>query len=139
MYMFTLPSKIFLIAKYIAVILVSMFIPFFFSANICAGKRSFIIFFCRVVGTTKIKRDVASCVNCEKCEKACPMNLPISSSKTLSGVDCFSCFSCMKPNLCPKSHKSLTFCWLGNIVNIRYFSVAALLVYLITTLIVLRY
>ncbi len=30
MYMFTLPSKIFLIAKYIAVILVSMFIPFFF-------------------------------------------------------------------------------------------------------------
>lgn len=138
MYMSTLPSKIFLITKYIAVILVSMFIPFFFCKYMCWQKVAYNIF-CRVVGATKIKRDVASCVNCKKCEKACPMNLPISSSKTLSGVDCFSCFSCMKPNVCPKSHKSLTFCWLGNVVNIRYFSVAALLVYLITTLIVLRY
>lgn len=110
----------------------------FFCKYMCWQKVVYNIF-CRVVGTTKIKRDVASCVNCKKCEKACPMNLPISSSKTLSGVDCFSCFSCMKPNVCPKSHKSLTFCWLGNVVNIRYFSVAALLVYLITTLIVLRY
>lgn len=136
MYMSSLPSTLFFIVKYVAVIVVSMFIPYFFCKYMCWQKAAYNLIV-KPLRVTKIKRDLTTCVNCKRCDKVCPMNLPLSNSKETSGVDCFNCFSCMKQKVCPKNHQSLYFYWFGKRVNIRYFSMITLIVYLAATIIIL--
>lgn len=49
----------------------------------------------------KIKKDPQTCINCEKCDKACPMNIPISTQKTVTDSRCISCLKCTSENTCP--------------------------------------
>lgn len=49
----------------------------------------------------KIARNSNTCINCKKCDKACPMNLVISDKKNITSTSCISCMACTSDNACP--------------------------------------
>lgn len=46
-----------------------------------------------------IKRNEQTCVNCGKCDKACPMQINVSKAGKLRSPQCVNCFECM--STCP--------------------------------------
>ena len=46
-----------------------------------------------------IKRNEQTCVNCGKCDKACPMQINVSKAGKLRTPQCVNCFECM--STCP--------------------------------------
>lgn len=46
-----------------------------------------------------IKRNAAACVNCKKCDKACPMNIQVSKCSNLRSLQCINCLECL--SACP--------------------------------------
>ncbi|MES2393156.1 MAG: 4Fe-4S binding protein [Acidobacteriota bacterium] len=47
----------------------------------------------------KIRRDPETCIDCGKCNKACPANLPIDSLVQINSVECSACMACI--SACP--------------------------------------
>ena len=47
-----------------------------------------------------IKRNSESCINCKKCDKACPMNIEVSKTDQLRSFQCINCLECTA--VCPK-------------------------------------
>jgi len=56
----------------------------------------------------KLKRNEKTCINCKACDRACPMNINISTSKVVSNHQCISCLLCTDEMACPVSN-SLNF------------------------------
>jgi uncharacterized protein with FMN-binding domain len=48
----------------------------------------------------RIQRDSNSCVNCNMCNKACPMNIDVANNKIVTSSNCINCFECISS--CPK-------------------------------------
>jgi polyferredoxin len=46
-----------------------------------------------------IKRNESTCVNCKKCDKACPMNIQVSAYEHVRNGQCINCMECV--NVCP--------------------------------------
>ena len=46
-----------------------------------------------------IKRDEDACIDCSACDKACPMNIEVSTAQTVTSSECISCNECV--NACP--------------------------------------
>jgi len=46
-----------------------------------------------------IRRDADACINCSACDKACPMNIEVSTAQTVTSSECISCNECV--NSCP--------------------------------------
>lgn len=53
-----------------------------------------------------IKRKPETCVNCKRCDQACPMNIQVSASKSVRNAQCINCFNCIVA--CP-NNDTLTF------------------------------
>ncbi len=49
----------------------------------------------------KIKRSESSCISCNKCTKACPMNIDVAAQKTVTDLQCISCMECTSQRVCP--------------------------------------
>jgi polyferredoxin len=49
----------------------------------------------------KIKRNPQTCIDCKACDKACPMNIPVSQSGTVRNHQCISCMKCTSEQQCP--------------------------------------
>lgn len=49
----------------------------------------------------KIRRNSSTCINCKACDKACPMNISISTSVAVLDHQCISCMKCTSENACP--------------------------------------
>ncbi len=47
----------------------------------------------------KVRRDATACIDCNKCNKACPSNLPVAQLVTIRSVECTGCMSCI--SVCP--------------------------------------
>lgn len=47
-----------------------------------------------------IKRNANACVNCKKCDKACPMNIQVSKCSNLRSLQCINCLECL--SACPE-------------------------------------
>jgi len=56
----------------------------------------------------KLKRNEKTCINCKICDRVCPMNIDISTSKVISDHQCISCLLCTDEIACPVSN-SLSF------------------------------
>ena len=51
-------------------------------------------------GLARIKRDPAECIDCGKCAKACPMQIPVDQVTQVTEARCLSCLNCVEH--CPK-------------------------------------
>ncbi len=49
----------------------------------------------------KIRRTSTACINCKACDKACPMNISVSTSARVLNHQCISCMKCTSENTCP--------------------------------------
>ncbi|MGD1107284.1 MAG: 4Fe-4S dicluster domain-containing protein, partial [Terracidiphilus sp.] len=47
----------------------------------------------------KIRRDAQACIDCGKCNKACPSHLPVDSLVQIRSVECTGCMECV--TVCP--------------------------------------
>jgi len=47
-----------------------------------------------------LRRDVAACVDCTACSRACPMGLPVATALKITSVDCTGCLECVEA--CPR-------------------------------------
>jgi polyferredoxin len=47
----------------------------------------------------RIRRDPALCIDCAKCEKACPSALPVDRLVQIRSAECLGCMECV--NICP--------------------------------------
>jgi len=56
----------------------------------------------------KLKRNENTCINCKACDRVCPMNINVSTSKVVSDHQCISCLLCTDEMACPVSN-SLNF------------------------------
>lgn len=48
-----------------------------------------------------IKRNKATCINCKACDKACPMNITVSTAGRVRDHQCISCLKCTSETACP--------------------------------------
>lgn len=48
-----------------------------------------------------IKRNTKTCINCKACDRACPMNIEVSSKKAVRDHQCISCLECTSETACP--------------------------------------
>jgi polyferredoxin len=127
----------YLLIKFIAVLLISLFIPRFFCKYLCFQKALYNIA-AMTFRTTKITRNENTCISCKKCNKVCPMSIEVSKLKQVRGNECLSCFNCLDKDVCPKP-KSLEFKWLGKTLNYFSFALISFVIYMIITLSVLLY
>ncbi|MGF7058423.1 4Fe-4S binding protein [Brassicibacter mesophilus] len=51
----------------------------------------------------KIRRNSSTCVSCNACNKACPMNINVSKKNVISNHQCISCMKCTSEAACPVS------------------------------------
>ena len=49
----------------------------------------------------KIKRAAETCINCGACDRACPMNIEVSTSGSVRNHQCISCMKCTSEQACP--------------------------------------
>lgn len=52
-----------------------------------------------VLSPAKIRRDAEACIDCGKCNKACPSHLPVDSLVQIRSVECTGCMECIA--VCP--------------------------------------
>jgi polyferredoxin len=51
------------------------------------------------LGLYRVRRDETKCIDCGKCDKACPVDLPVSKGKDVTSAECLACGLCV--NACP--------------------------------------
>ncbi|UCF38904.1 MAG: 4Fe-4S binding protein [Acidobacteriota bacterium] len=54
-----------------------------------------------MLSPNKIRRDTELCVDCGKCAKACPSNLPVDQLVVVNSAECFACMQCVAS--CPSA------------------------------------
>jgi polyferredoxin len=90
------------ITAYIALavtVLLSLFVERPFCKYMCPYGATLGIF--NLFRIFKIKRNKSSCISCNSCDKACPMNIEVSSSNKVYNHQCISCLKCTSENACP--------------------------------------
>jgi len=48
-----------------------------------------------ILSPVKIRRDQAACIDCNKCNQACPSHLPVAQLITIRSAECTGCLSCI--------------------------------------------
>jgi len=51
------------------------------------------------LGLYRVRRDETLCIDCGKCDKVCPVDLPVSKGKDVTSAECLACGLCV--NACP--------------------------------------
>ena len=60
----------------------------------------------------KLVRSSESCINCKRCERACPMSVPVTELEIVESHNCISCYKCLERGVCPQKG-ALTLKWRG--------------------------
>lgn len=80
-------------------VIASLFVERPFCKYICPYGATLGIF--NLFRIFKIKRNQKTCIGCNACNNSCPMNIDVSSSKTIYNHQCISCLKCTSENACP--------------------------------------
>ncbi len=83
-----------------AVVLLSLFVERPFCKYACPYGAVLGLFnFIRII---PLRRNVSTCISCSKCDKACSMNIPVSTSGKVMNHQCISCYECTSEDgACP--------------------------------------
>lgn len=82
-----------------AVVLASFFVERPFCKYACPyGALLGLTNLFRVFG---IRRKASSCIHCKACDRACPMNITVSTSGVVRNPQCISCMKCTSESACP--------------------------------------
>jgi len=73
--------------------ILSVFIGNFWCKYLCPYGALLGLVAC--VSLFQIKRNEKACLNCKKCEKACPMSIEITRKTILISPDCIGCLECL--------------------------------------------
>jgi polyferredoxin len=49
----------------------------------------------------KIRRNPSTCINCNACDRTCPMNIPVSTGGAVRHHQCITCLKCTSEQACP--------------------------------------
>jgi polyferredoxin len=49
----------------------------------------------------KIRRSAATCIDCKRCDRACPMNIEVSHVEAVRHHQCITCLECSSESACP--------------------------------------
>lgn len=49
----------------------------------------------------KIRRNALACISCRACDRACPMNITVSTGSEVKDHQCISCLKCTSEKACP--------------------------------------
>jgi polyferredoxin len=82
-----------------ATVLLSLFVERPFCKYMCPYGATLGIF--NLFRIFKIKRNKSTCIRCNACNKACPMNIEVSSANTVFNHQCISCLQCTSETACP--------------------------------------
>jgi polyferredoxin len=53
----------------------------------------------------RIKRDEGTCIHCNKCTKACPVNIDVAKLESVTDAECINCLECV--TVCPTKKETL--------------------------------
>ena len=53
------------------------------------------------VSIFKIRRNPSLCIDCNKCDNACPMNITVSDKEVITDTRCIRCLECTSTMICP--------------------------------------
>lgn len=103
------PVKIIMVVSILSFTILSLFYNKLFCKYFCIqGAQYGLVSYFRLF---TIKRNADSCINCKRCDKACDMNIKISTcNKTVNSPNCINCFECIKN--CPRPN-TLTYGMVG--------------------------
>lgn len=48
-----------------------------------------------------VRRNAETCIDCKACDRRCPMNIQVSTSRTVRDHQCISCLECTSEHACP--------------------------------------
>ncbi|MEA1968061.1 MAG: 4Fe-4S binding protein [Thermodesulfobacteriota bacterium] len=136
MYFSTEFTTFFIKFKKYAIMLIPLLIPRFFCKYLCFQKAMYNIIN-RFLPFTSIHRNTDQCVECRKCDKACPMGINISTMDSIKGKDCIGCFSCVDEKVCPSKVNAMELRFLGKKIKPLKFAAIVIPVYYLTTWLVL--
>ena len=78
-------------------ILLSMFVQNFWCRYLCPYGA--LMGFFSLVSPLRIQREAEPCIDCAKCAKACPSNLPVDKLVQIRSAECTGCLECVA--VCP--------------------------------------
>lgn len=128
-------TAFFIGAKKYFILLVPLLVPRFFCKYLCFQKAGYNIIN-RILPIVKITRNHKACIDCKKCDRACPSQLPISTVSVVSTEDCLGCYACVDEDVCPKKVDALNLTYFGHKIKPLSFALIACTVYIIVTAIV---
>ena len=76
----------------------------------------------------RIKREPSTCISCSKCDRVCPMNIDVSTAKTITSPECIGCMECV--TACPTKKRTLYTTLAGKKVKTGTIVVLGLAIYL---------
>ena len=90
----------------IIILLVTLILSLFIERPFCKYACPFGAFqgLFNVIRIFTIKRNTVTCINCKACDRACPMNIEISTAKSVRDHQCISCLECTSEAACPITH-----------------------------------
>jgi len=93
-------------------LVLSLFVSRPFCRYFCTeGARYGLVSLARVFG---IRRKESSCIGCSRCDRACPVQVPVSAKNTVRNAQCINCMECIAA--CPVKD-TLSYGWVLNRKN----------------------
>lgn len=105
----------------VLLMLASLFIPYFWCRYLCPYGA--LLALLSKFSPSRVNRVSESCIDCKQCDKACPVNLNISTSTTVTDSACISCMACIES--CPKA-ETLKMQFINKNVSVKTFTILAL-------------
>jgi polyferredoxin len=78
-------------------VLASIFVQNFWCRYLCPYGT--LLGFASLLSPVRIRREPEACIDCAKCAKVCPSNLPVDELVTIKSAECTGCLECVA--VCP--------------------------------------